>query len=101
MVNTSSAKTCTLGTVSGPTATPLPSVAFTPTPAQATPTPASRLACDPLTDGKINIQDYSEFVSQFLGSKPAGTADCDKSGKVDIVDYSILIKEFLDPTIPH
>lgn len=96
----------------GPTPTPV-RLFNTPTPAQgsatptptkaagATPTTASKLTCDPFIDGKINIQDYSEFVSQFTGAKPAGTADCDKSGRVDIVDYSILIKEFLDPAVPH
>ncbi len=60
----------------------------TPTP---TPTPG-----DLNSDGKVNIADYNQLMTDFgkIGSPGFIPADINKDGKVDIFDYNILVGSF-------
>lgn len=82
-----------------PTSTPIPS-SPTPIPPTNTPTPpfptSILLPGDLNHDGKVDIQDYNQLVTDFgkTGSPGFLAADINKDGKVDIFDYNILVSNF-------
>lgn len=77
-----------------PTSTPTPIATSTPVPPTATPTAAPILG-DVNGDNEIDIRDFNDWRSEFLGLLTTKNSDLDKNGEIDIVDFNIWRTAFL------
>ncbi len=81
-----------------PTSTPVPTSTPTqiPTSTPIPPTPTTvKIAGDVNGDGEIDIRDFNDWRSEFLGLLTTKNADLNGDGEIDIVDFNIWRTGFL------